>query len=135
MVRGRRVAISRDLIALLLHGVDALRALVPAAADGNDRLSPSHQQLKQSMADHASGKLVGATDVVSAPDAYNFSEVPSPAAVPGASVLSARNRTLRGGNLNRLTLVNGKCPRLRGSPTLGPRVTFRNLLRPGLKPA
>ena len=94
-VRGGQVAVSRDVIALLLHGVDALRALVPAAAEGNDRLSPSHLGLKQLMADHASGKVTGATAAVSAPDAHNFSEVPSPAAVPGASVLSARNRTLR----------------------------------------
>ncbi len=92
-VRGGQVAISRELIALLLHGVDALRALVPAAADGNDKLSPSHLGFKQLMADHASGKLVGAPDTVSVCD--KFLEVPSPAAVPGASVLSARNRTLR----------------------------------------
>src|SRR6266851_6131772 len=92
-VRGGQVAISRELIALLLHGVDALRALVPAAADGNDKLSPSHLGFKQLMADHASGKLVGAPDTVSVSD--KFLEVPSPAAVPGASVLSARNRTLR----------------------------------------
>jgi two-component system, chemotaxis family, sensor kinase CheA len=92
-VRGGQVVISRDVIALLLHGVDALRALVPAAAEGNDRLSPSHLGLKQLMSDHASGKLAGAA--VPAPDAHNFSEVPSPAAVPGVSVLSARNRTLR----------------------------------------
>jgi len=45
-VRGGQVAVSRDVIALLLHGVDALRALVPAAAEGNDRLSPSHLGLK-----------------------------------------------------------------------------------------
>ena len=94
-VRAGRVAVSRDVIALLLHGVDALRALVPAAADGNDRLSPSHLGLKQLMADHASGKLAGAPAVVSATDTHDFSEVPSPAAVPGASALSARSRTLR----------------------------------------
>ena len=94
-VRSGQVATSRELIALLLQGVDALRALVPAAADGNDHLSPAHRQLKQSMADHASGKLAGAAAAVSVPDTYNFSEVPSPAPVPGASALSARNRTLR----------------------------------------
>ena len=44
-VRKRELAISPDVISLLLHAVDALRALVPAAAEGNDRLSPSHQQL------------------------------------------------------------------------------------------
>jgi len=94
-VRSGQVATSRELIALLLQGVDALRALVPAAADGNDHLSPAHRQLKQSMADHASGKLAGVAAAVSVPDTYNFSEVPSPAPVPGASALSARNRTLR----------------------------------------
>lgn len=94
-IRGGRITISREVIALLLHGVDALRALVPAAAEGNDRLSPSHLGLKQLMADHASGKLAGAPAAASATDAQNFSEVPSPASVPGVSVLSARNRTLR----------------------------------------
>src|SRR5258708_26617682 len=48
-VRGGRVAVSRDVIALLLHGVVALRAVGPAAADGNCRLSPSHLRLKQLM--------------------------------------------------------------------------------------
>ena len=91
-VRGGQVAISREVIALLLHGVDALRALVPAAADGNDRLSPSHLGLKQQMANHASGKEIGAPAITAS---ESFLEVPSPAAVPGASVLSARNRTLR----------------------------------------
>jgi two-component system chemotaxis sensor kinase CheA len=94
-VRSSHSPISRDVIALLLHGVDALRALVPAAADGNDRLSPSHVGLKQQMANYASTKLTGATADVSTPEVHNFLEVPSPAAVPGASVLSARNRTLR----------------------------------------
>ena len=35
-LRRRELAISRELISLLLHGVDALRSLVPAAAEGND---------------------------------------------------------------------------------------------------
>lgn len=90
-IRARQIAISRDTVALLLHAVDALRALVPAAAEGNDRLSPSHQELKRLMAEHAAGKAAGTPQLT---DSSVF-ELPSPAAVPGAAVLSARNRTLR----------------------------------------
>ena len=45
-VRAQKVPLSHDVVAVLLHAVDALRALVPAAAEGNDRLSPSHQEVK-----------------------------------------------------------------------------------------
>src|SRR5258708_4424649 len=90
-IRSREVALSRDVVAVLLHAVDALRALVTAAVEGNDRLSPSHQELKRLMAQHASGK----PGVDSPQPDSNVFEVPSPAAVPGASVLSTRNRTLR----------------------------------------
>ena len=38
-LRKRELKISREIISLLLHGVDALRALVPAAAGGNERAS------------------------------------------------------------------------------------------------
>src|SRR5258708_21666927 len=82
-VRAGRVAVSRDVIALLLHGVDALRALVPAAADGNYPLSPSHPGPKQLMADHAPRQLARAPALVSASDTHDFSEVPPPAPVPG----------------------------------------------------
>lgn len=55
-LRKRELTISREVISLLLRSVDALRALVPAAADGNDRLSESQQELKKAMATHASGQ-------------------------------------------------------------------------------
>ena len=87
-VRKRELAISPDVISLLLHAVDALRALVPAAAEGNDRLSPSHQELKNAMARRAAG---GKASVRAQID-----EVSSPSAVPGAALpVHARNRTLR----------------------------------------
>ena len=54
-VRKHDLALSREVISLLLQGVDVLRALVPAAAEGNDRLSSSHQELKKAIASHASG--------------------------------------------------------------------------------
>lgn len=90
-VRKRELAISRDVISLLLNAVDALRALVPAAAEGNDRLSPSHLELKQAMAQRAGGD--GTQTVASG----TFSEqMSSPSAVPGSALpLGARNRTLR----------------------------------------
>lgn len=88
-VHKHEVAISRDLISLLLHAVDALRALVPAAAEGKDRLSRSHQDLKNEIARRASG---GKASVLAQGDP----EVSSPGAVPAAALpFQTRNRTLR----------------------------------------
>jgi len=89
-LRRHELTISRELISLLLHGVDALRALVPAPAEGNDRLSPSHQELKNLMASHAAGRET-ATPAV----ALTHDQVSSPRAVPGSVPFDARNRTLR----------------------------------------
>jgi|HubBroStandDraft_4_1064222.scaffolds.fasta_scaffold22045_2 two-component system chemotaxis sensor kinase CheA len=91
-LRSHERTLSRELISLLLRGVDALRALVPAAAEGNDRLSPSHQELKQAMASHASGM---ATTAAFGSDPGSSPMVASPTAVPGSAPLGARNRTLR----------------------------------------
>jgi len=88
-IRKNDLAISRELISLLLHAVDALRALVPAAAEGNDRLSPSHQELKNAIARRAAGGKASAL-------ALSDSESSSPSAVPGTALpVQARNRTLR----------------------------------------
>src|SRR6266481_8242601 len=89
-LRKHAIAISQELISLLLNGVDALRALVPATAEGSDRLSSAHQRLKKVIARYASAR-VGAP-----PANQSFHDRPSPPAVPG-SVPSggARNRTLR----------------------------------------
>jgi len=89
-LRKHEIAISRELTSLLLHGVDALRALVPAAAEGSDRLSRSHQELKKAIARYASGR-------VGAPRATQSShDWPSPPAVPGSAPSGGtRNRTLR----------------------------------------
>ena len=89
-LRKHEITISRELISLLLNGVDALRALVPAAAEGSDRLSLAHQRLKKAIARYASGR-VGAP-----PASQSFHDRPSPPAVSG-SVPSGgtRNRTLR----------------------------------------
>ena len=89
-LRKHEITISRELISLLLNGVDALRALVPAAAEGSDRLSLAHQRLKKAIARYASGR-VGAP-----PSTQSYHDRPSPPAVPG-SVPSGgtRNRTLR----------------------------------------
>ena len=90
-VRSHKVALSHEVVATLLHAVDALRALVPAAAEANDRLSPSHQEVKRLMAAHASASAVAAHPCPNS----TFVEVPSPASVPGAVVLGSRTRTLR----------------------------------------
>jgi two-component system chemotaxis sensor kinase CheA len=89
-LRKHEITISRELISLLLNGVDALRALVPAAAEGSDRLSLAHQRLKKAIARYAS------SSVGSPPADQSFHDRPSPPAVPG-SVPSGgtRNRTLR----------------------------------------
>lgn len=89
-VQKRDIALSHSIISLMLQAIDALRALIPAAAKGNDRLSPTHQELKEAMLKCAGG---GAStgNVVSEPD-----KVASPTAVPGGALpQSARNRTLR----------------------------------------
>ena len=89
-VRKHDLAISREVVSLLLHGVDALRALVPAASEGNDRLSPSHQELKTAIARRAAGSKGSAMAHGDAP------EESSPSAVPGAALpIQSRNRTLR----------------------------------------
>ncbi|HSY91219.1 MAG TPA: chemotaxis protein CheA [Candidatus Binatus sp.] len=95
-LRRHELALSREVISLLLQGVDALRALVPAAAEGHDRLNPSHQELKQAMASHASGLAAAApsSDPSSSPQ-VSSPTVASPTTVPGSAPLGARNRTLR----------------------------------------
>ena len=91
-LRKQQVGVSREVISLLLQAVDALRGLIPSAAEGNDRLSPSHEELKKEMTLRATGirKPALHTDRVD--------ELPSPLAVPGSALpLTARNRTLRVG--------------------------------------
>lgn len=94
-LRRHELAISREVISLLLQGIDALRALVPAAAEGNDRLSPSHQELKKALASHASGLGSNAQASALNSDQVSSPAAASPAAVPGSVPLGARNRTLR----------------------------------------
>jgi len=88
-LRKHELAISRQVISLLLQAVDALHALVPAAAEGNDRLSSSHQELKKAMASHASGRETARAAPLTS------DQVPSPTAVSGSVRLDTRNRTLR----------------------------------------
>ena len=88
-LRQRHLSISEELISLLLQSVDALSAMVPAAAQGNEKLSSSHEELKRNLAAHVSGapakpRKSPASD-----------EGPSPTAVPGSVPPGARNRTLR----------------------------------------
>jgi two-component system chemotaxis sensor kinase CheA len=94
-LRKHELGISREVISLLLHGVDALRSLVPAAAEGNDRLSPSHQELKKAIASHASGMKTAKRAAELASDQDSSPTVSSPNAVPGSVSFGARNRTLR----------------------------------------
>ena len=90
-VRKHELAISRELISLLLQAVDALRVLIPAAAQGNDQLSPAQLELKRIMANRAAGH-----DAPAHSDADHADEMSSPKAVPGSALpLNARNRTLR----------------------------------------
>ena len=86
-IRTRKLSITAELISLILHAVDALRALVPAAAEGKDKLSPSHEQLKEKIAQEVSGAESGAAHV--------SEEGPSPAPASGLVSHEARNRTLR----------------------------------------
>ena len=94
-LRKHELAISREVITLLLQAVDALRALVPAAAQGKDSLSPSHLELKKAMASHASGLGTATHGSDPSSDQGSSPAVASPTAVPGSAPLGARNRTLR----------------------------------------
>src|SRR5579863_6339223 len=94
-LRRHELAISRYVISLLLQGVDALRALVPAAAEGKDHLSPSHQELKKAIASHAAGVETATGAAAVGSDQVSSPMVASPTAVPGSAPLGARNRTLR----------------------------------------
>ena len=89
-LRQHELTISREVISLLLQAVDTLRALVPAAAEGNDRLNPAQHELKKAMANHAAGHLAErrSADVTS-------NQESSPNAVPGSVPRGSRNRTLR----------------------------------------
>ena len=89
-LRKHELAISREVASLLLHGVDALRTLVPAAVEGNDRLSLSHQELKKAMAGYASERHTSTRAA-----ALTSEQVSSPPAVPGSAPPGSRNRTLR----------------------------------------
>lgn len=89
-VRQQKAAISRETVSLLLQGVDALRALIPAAAAGNDQLSAFQEELKHRIARSAAGdeSSTGSND--------NPDQTSSPTAVPGTALpLGTRNRTLR----------------------------------------
>jgi two-component system, chemotaxis family, sensor kinase CheA len=94
-LRKHELALSREVTSLLLQGVDALRALVPAAAEGNDRLSASHDELKKAIASHASGLQTATAAAGFGSDQVSSPTVASPAAVPGSAPLGTRNRTLR----------------------------------------
>ena len=87
LVRNHQMAIQPALISLVLSAVDALRALVPAAGEGNDNLSDSHRQIKARIMELASGAR---TQEPSRPE-----EGPSPQAVAVSSPQGTRNRTLR----------------------------------------
>ena len=90
-VRKGELTISPGVITLLLNAVDALRSMVPAAAEGNDRLSPTHLDLQQAMARRAAGDQPLQTAAETGSE-----QVFSPHAVPGTALpLGARNRTLR----------------------------------------
>ena len=88
-LRRQKLAVSNKAISLLLQGVDALRALVPAAAEGKDKLSPAQEELKREVASFAAGQQ-SATHAA----ADHIEQVSSPLAVPGPASPS-RNRTLR----------------------------------------
>lgn len=88
-VRKHELTMSRDVIALLLQAVDALRALITSAAQGRDQLSPTHRELKKAMAELAAGSKMEAA-------VERHSDHGSSGAVPGQALpLVTRNRTLR----------------------------------------
>ena len=91
LVRRKQAAFSQELASMMLGAVDALRVLVPAAAQGNDRLTPSQQTIKQQIADKVS--LARGVTPQSTAD-VNHSPT-SPTTVPAPAAPAALNRTLR----------------------------------------
>ena len=88
--RKNEIELSREVVSLMLQAIDALRALIPAAAKGNDRLSPTHQELKEAMLQCARGGVSNSKAASASDKSY------SPRAVPGDALpQNARNRTLR----------------------------------------
>src|SRR5579864_4250481 len=87
-VRHRQVTITPQVISLILNAVDALRTLVPAAASGNDRLSPTHQSLKEKIAAYGTARQFNKSE-------QDQEQAPSPKEVSGPGNKGTRNRTLR----------------------------------------
>jgi len=86
VLREQNADVSVGVISLLLKAVDVLRALVIGAADGNPRLTPEQQQLKQQIADEVTRRSQQAPQSKGA-----VRSAPSKAsALPGAAA-----RTLR----------------------------------------
>jgi len=94
-LRKHELAISREVISLLLQGVDAMRALIPAAAEGNDKLNPSQEELKKAIVSHAAGLETPTQAAGLSSDPVFSPTMSSPTAVPGSIPPGARNRTLR----------------------------------------
>jgi two-component system chemotaxis sensor kinase CheA len=86
-LREGHLVLDAPLAGLLLEAVDALRALVPAAAEGADRLTAEQEALRTRLAARAAGG--------SDPAAAHAPEAPAPSASAPAAAGAARRETLR----------------------------------------
>lgn len=98
-VRHRQVTITPELISLILNAVDALRTLVPEAAKGNDRLSPTHENLKEKIAAYGTARQFRS-------NAQAHEDEASPKEASGPAAGGARNRTLRVDTAKLDTMLN-----------------------------
>jgi two-component system chemotaxis sensor kinase CheA len=108
-IRQHEVAAQPGTINLLLHAVDALRAMVPAALAGTTELSPTQAELLTRLQNAAAGSLLPVAPAAVEPEAEQPASPALPEAVP-ATPEPAGARGLRVGaeKLDRLLNLAGE---------------------------
>jgi len=120
-LRTRTVPVTPKVIGLLLHAVDALREIVPAAVNGTDALSEPLEQLLQRLAGHVSSHPPSAS-----PTPLPAEACPTRAAgVAGAT--AARSLRVDGDKLDQMLNLTGE--------TAIARNRLRRMLEQGATPA
>ena len=87
-LRSRQLALSSEVVSLILAAVDAFRGLLVAASHGQNQLTPAQQQLKEKISRRAGDAKANSSSA-------DAGEVSSPLAVAGSTNQGERYRTLR----------------------------------------
>ena len=87
-LRDKHLALSSDVVSLILNATDAFRALFEGVSQGVDGLTPAQQELKERIVSKVAA--LTSTGQVTAVD-----EGPSPVKVAGSAVQESRHRSLR----------------------------------------